>query len=501
MTGATARPKAVLIAALGGEGGGVLSKWLVDLAEAEGMWAQATSIPGVAQRTGATTYYVELCPKGDDERAPVLALTPTPGHVDVMVASELLEAGRAIQNGFVTPDRTTLIASTHRVFSIDEKTAMADGRFDGERVLAAARQMAARPILADMGASAQSTGAMINAVLFGALAGADALAIPRAAFEEAIRRGAIAVESNLKGFDAGYRLAAEGAAEGDQEKPAAEDASADLPEPLARRLGDRFPAAARAVVRLGVARLIDYQDVRYASLYLDRLERLFAGDNGGRAVELITEVARHLAVWMSFEDLIRVAQLKTRPERLRRVRNEVGAAPDQPVVIAEFLKPGVEEWCSVLPPWLARALLGLAERAGVTHKLNVGMRVKTTTVSGFLPLWLLAKLKRWRRGTYRYAEEQAMIEDWLAQVETSADDPNFARELAGCAQLVKGYGDTHHRGAGNFRRVMAAAKALDGRPDAARQLSALRRAALADPEGDGLAKALQEVGAAPAAAE
>ncbi len=93
-----------------------------------------------------------------------------------------------------------------------------------------------------------------------------------------------------------------------------------------------------------------------------------------------------------------------------------------------------------------------------------------------------------------------MIEDWLAQVETSADDPDFARELAGCAQLVKGYGDTHHRGAGNLRRVMAAAKALDGRPDAARQLSALRRAALADPEGDGLAKALQEVGAAPAAA-
>ena len=205
MTGATARPKAVLIAALGGEGGGVLSKWLVDLAEAEGMWAQATSIPGVAQRTGATTYYVEFCPKDDDRRQPVLALTPTPGQVDVMVVSELLEAGRAIQNGFVTPDRTTLIASIHRVFSIDEKTAMGDGRFDGERVLAAARQMAARPILADLDAHARAAGSVINAVLFGALAGADALAMPRAAFEEAIRRGGIAVESNLKGFDAGYR--------------------------------------------------------------------------------------------------------------------------------------------------------------------------------------------------------------------------------------------------------------------------------------------------------
>ena len=254
-------------------------------------------------------------------------------------------------------------------------------------------------------------------------------------------------------------------------------------------------------MRLGVARLIDYQDTRYAGLYLDRLERLAVSDDAGRAAELLTEVARHLAVWMSFEDLIRVAQLKTRPERMRRVRAEVKAGPDQPVVIAEFLKPGVDEWCSVMPPWLARPLLGLAARAGVTNKLNVGMRVKTTTVSGFLPLWLLAKLKRWRRGTYRYAEEHAMIEGWLGALGTAAGDVDFALELAGCAQLVKGYGETHHRGAENFRRVMAAADTIAGRPEAARQLAQLRQAALADPEGEGLAKALHEIGAAPAPAD
>ena len=50
---------------------------------------------------------------------------PLPGDVDIVLASELMEAGRAVQRGLVTPDRTTLIASTHRVYSIAEKTAWA----------------------------------------------------------------------------------------------------------------------------------------------------------------------------------------------------------------------------------------------------------------------------------------------------------------------------------------------------------------------------------------
>ena len=506
MSSAPVRPTAVLIAALGGEGGGVLSKWLVDAAAAEGHWVQATSVPGVAQRTGATTYYLEICPKDGEARAPVLALTPTPGHVDVVVASELLEAGRAIQNGFVTPDRTTLIASTHRVFSIGEKIAMGDGRFDGERVLGAAREVAQRRVLADMSVRAREAGSVINAVLLGALAGSGALAMPRPAFEEAIRRAGVAVEANLKGFAAGYDLPSQAGGAAESAPSAPEPIDEPLPERLARRLAERFPAAAQTVLRHGVDRLIDYQDADYAALYLDRLEGLAArereAEGEARGFELTVETARHLAVWMSFEDLIRVAELKTRPERFARVRKEVGAAPGQPVVIAEYLKPGVEEWCSVLPPGLARALLGLARRTGVVNKLNVGMRVKTTTVIGFLPLWLMAKLKRWRRGTYRFAEEQAMIEDWLARVEAAVDDYDFALQLAECARLVKGYGDTHHRGVANYHQVTAAATQLAGRPDAAEQLAALLAAALADPEGDALTKALQGLGgAAPATPE
>ena len=49
------RPVNVLICALGGEGGGVLAEWLYAAAVRAGHAAQATSIPGVAQRTGQRT--------------------------------------------------------------------------------------------------------------------------------------------------------------------------------------------------------------------------------------------------------------------------------------------------------------------------------------------------------------------------------------------------------------------------------------------------------------
>src|SRR5688500_9166329 len=144
------RPITILIAALGGEGGGVMADWLMEAATASGYPAQATSIPGVAQRTGATTYYLEIfavqrAALGGKE--PVLSLTPSPGNVDVMVASELIEAGRAMLNGFVSPERTTLIASTHRIYATVEKMQMAHGRFESARVLEAAREVATRPVL------------------------------------------------------------------------------------------------------------------------------------------------------------------------------------------------------------------------------------------------------------------------------------------------------------------------------------------------------------------
>ena len=200
----------LLIAALGGEGGGVLSNWIVTAAESLGFPVQSTSIPGVAQRTGATTYYIEIVPAADKGgRRPVLALLPGVGDIDVVLASELMEAGRAVAAGFVTPDRTLAIASTSRFYVMNEKIAMGDGRYDSGRLMQAIEQHSRARRLLDMEEIARRTGAMLNAVMLGVLAGSDALPIPAEAFEAAIRADGKAVESNLRGFRAGFDAAQE----------------------------------------------------------------------------------------------------------------------------------------------------------------------------------------------------------------------------------------------------------------------------------------------------
>ena len=73
------RATTLLIGALGGEGGGLLADWVVGAARAAGFPVQSTSIPGVAQRTGATTYYVEVYPvalAALGGREPVMSLYP-----------------------------------------------------------------------------------------------------------------------------------------------------------------------------------------------------------------------------------------------------------------------------------------------------------------------------------------------------------------------------------------------------------------------------------------
>ena len=205
------RPVSILIAALGGQGGGVLTDWIVGAAEHAGLPAQATSIPGVAQRTGATTYYVEVYPVVTPPGAarPVFSLYPTPGDVDVIIASEFLEAGRTLELDYASPGRTTLVASTHRLFAIGERSALGDGIFPAERLREAARALTRRTIAFDALDAARSAGSEVNAVLLGAFAATGALPLPDSAFETAIRQG-VAAEKNLAGFRAGREIAALG---------------------------------------------------------------------------------------------------------------------------------------------------------------------------------------------------------------------------------------------------------------------------------------------------
>jgi indolepyruvate ferredoxin oxidoreductase beta subunit len=494
-----ARPITLLIAALGGEGGGVLTDWIVSAAQACGLPVQSTSIPGVAQRTGATTYYIEIFPVPLAElggKRPVLALAPGAGDVDVVVASELLEAGRAISNGFVTADRTLLISSVSRVYLTVEKMQMADGRYDSERLLKAAEKNAQARVLFDMEAAAKQAGAIVNSVMLGAIAASGKLPIPVEAFEAAIKADGKAVESNLRGFRAGLVAAREQvpASLSRAGKRAAKPTLAALEVEAAG-----FPEPARAIATEGVRRLVAYQNAAYARLYLDRLKQVTDADARANAGgKLVAETARHLAVRMSFEDVIRVAEAKIAPERFRRIEGEIGAK-DQPYVVTEFLKPGIEELCQVLPPRLARAIIAYSEKRGWLGKVYFGMELKTTSIFGYLRFLALAKLKRFRPKSWRYVEEQSAIEAWLARVIAAAKlSPELALEVAECARLIKGYGDTWKRGASNYALIEARviAPVLEGRVGVSAGIDAIasaRTAALLDPEGEGLATALAAI--------
>lgn len=487
-----ARPVTILIAALGGEGGGMLADWLVAAANACNLPVQSTSIPGVSQRTGATTYYVEIYPLPHDQlggRVPVMALTPTPGAVDLMAASELVEAGRALENGYVSADCTTLVGSSHRVYAVAEKVIPGDGRIDSGKLLAALQQVGKRALLFDMAQLAQQSGTVINAVLFGAMAGCGALPLPREACEQAISKTGKGAEASLRGFAAGYAQAA------GEAKPAAAAApeQPEQPEQPVERVHRVFPPETFVLLDAGVARLTDYQDPAYAALYLDRLEPVLALDReaGGAAdgYRLTCETGRQLALWMSYEDVIRVADLKTRTGRFARIRTECGAKPDQPLRLTEYLKPGLDEICSLLPPALAQRLRAWAQKKpGREKSLSVALRLKTSTLSGFLLLRAVSGLRRWRRGTSRYQAEQALIERWLGALKRlgfAVQDLNLALEIAECARLVKGYGDTHQTGVAHFKRIFDTIIESGTETDPDKLTAAIRRAriaALANPD-------------------
>lgn len=495
------KPIKIAILAMGGEGGGVLADWIVALGEYNNYIAQTTSVPGVAQRTGATIYYVELFPKSQlkDRKMPVLALMPMPGDVDVVLASELMEAGRAVQRGLVTPERTTLITSTHRVYSIAEKSAMGDGRVDSDSLIAHTKAVAKKFIHFNMAQVAEDNGSVISAVLFGALAGSGVLPFNREKFEQTIERGGVGVKPSLRAFGDAYSRVINGKTDAPEKGPKLLK-PCEIATPknskvaaLLQQVEQQFPEASQAMIVEGLRRALDFQDIEYARLYLKRLVDVKAHANSGDTV-LLEETARHLALWMTFEDAVRVAELKIRDTRFERVKKEVALGDGQILTINEYMHPRVEEISEIIPS----IKLGnwLLNPKSLGHKIlkrltKEGRVVQTSSLRGFITLYAVAGLKRWRSKSRRYVVEQERIEKWLDRIKTHAKShPVLALEIARAQRLVKGYGDTHLRGLKNFYRVMSV---LDQNADrvSPETLRALRDAALADDKGKALDKALE----------
>lgn len=480
----------------------MLSGWLVAAARAAGLVAQATSIPGVAQRTGATTYYLEILPQpAPPGTQPVLGLNPLPGRLDLLVSSELLETVRQIGNGMVSAGRTKVITNSKRVLTTNEKMVPGDGRVDDSHLKTVIAKFSRTHHLVDMSDLTREARTVISAVMLGCIAASGVLPLRREHFESVILGDGAAARASRQGFELGYAVMATTSTGGEVDASPAQSVA----PALASGIAEQFPAATHRWIALGLARLREYQGQAYCDLYLRRLttvwdaERIHSLTPG--AAPITAETARWLAVWMAFDDVIRVADLKSRPERLERVGREVGATPDDVLRVYDHFKPGIPEFAGLLPDGLAQRLLRWERKRVAAGRAPwaLPLRVATHSVSGWLALKGLAALRFSRPWGSRYRSEQRLIDRWIQSIgATTKDSWKLGLELAQCGRLIKGYGSTNERGKRNLEHllthVMQSSIGLDERW---RALATLREAALKDEAGRALDQALHEQGMPP----
>lgn len=495
------QPISLLLCALGGEGGGVLTDWLIDAARHAGYAAQATSVPGVAQRTGATTYYLEVFPVPLAElagRRPVFGLNPLPGRLDALVSSELLETGRQIGAGMCSDAHTLVITSSARALTTHEKMVMGDGRRDPAGLLQLVRTHSRAHHVLDMAALSREAGTIVSAVMLGALAASGLLPFARQHYESALGTSASA---SLRGF----ALAHDAVSRQREQAQYVQAVLSDDPVPrhtppaLPPALAQAFPPAVHDLLALGHARVCEYQDTAYGAQYGERLARVLAaeqaGDPGNALGHATTrETARWLALWMAFDDIVRVADLKSRASRRQRVAQEVRQANGDLLRVYDHFKPGAPEFAALLPPALARRVLAwdAARQARGQGPWALPLKVASHSVRGLLALRGLASLRWLRRRGQRFATEQSLIERWLLAIEQAArQDAALGLALARCGQLVKGYGSTNERGKDNLLHIVDHL----ARPGAAAAVDQARDAALSDEAGQALDRTLQQHGA------
>jgi indolepyruvate ferredoxin oxidoreductase, beta subunit len=505
------QPISLLICALGGEGGGLLSEWLMHTARLSGHPAQSTSIPGVAQRTGATTYYIEVLPTPLSQlqgKTPVFSLNPVPGALDALVSSELLETTRQITLGMVSPERTQVFSSNARALTTLERMNMGDGRLDSAQLTQVVQQFSKEAHVWDFGTMAQTNGTMVSAVMLGVIAGSGLLPFSREHYEATLKDSGAHSAASLKGFAAAFaRLQNAQTVQAmlNDDHPdvqAASPVASSVPPAL-----QALPADVRELARLGYSRLCDYQSRDYADLYVERLQTVVKAEALADAQHTQTfpasrETARWLALWMAFDDIVRVADLKSRASRWQRVAREVKLQDDDLLHLYDHFKPGVPEFAALLPTWLATPLQCWDKRRALSGQASwaLPLKIGTHSVVGMLALRTLAGLKWLRPFGSRFHAEQADITQWLQAICTGLQqDGSLGHEVAMCGRLIKGYGSTNERGRSNLQHILTHLAASPDHTDAAWRTHAVaqaREAALQDEAGTALDQQLRGLGVA-----
>jgi len=513
------QPISILLCALGGEGGGVLSEWLIDIARHAGYAAQATSIPGVAQRTGATTYYLEVFPVPLAElqgRRPVFGLNPLPGRLDVLVSSELLETARQIGNGLASHQHTLILTSCARALTTMEKMEMGDGRRQESELVHLVREHSCAHHVIDMAALTREAGTVVSATMLGCLAGSGALPFARADFETIIRQGGSTAQASLRGFAMGFdavtrqraqiRLIENSLSNSELFADDFRGPQVDLLPNLPPEVAAAFPHSLHTLLALGHARMLEYQGADYATCYVARLQRVLAAERqidpacaNGFATTL--ETIRWLALWMAFDDIVRVADLKSRASRWDRVTGEVKVKPDDLLRVYDHFKPGTPEFAALLPTRWATRVLNWDKRRVASGKTPwaLPLKIGTHSILGMLSLRGLASLKWLRVRGSRFAHEQVMIDQWLEAVMTGSHTHwQLGHEIALCGRLIKGYGATNERAKENLLHVinhLAKTTVFTSDEARAKAIAAARSAALSDEAGKALDQTLVQHGA------
>jgi len=498
------------VLAVGGQGGAVLSNWIITLANAGGFDTQMTSVAGVAQRTGATIYYIEMAPKSD--KPPVFALSPSVNDIDIVIAAEMMEAGRAVLRGFVSPDKTTLIASSHRVLATTEKIVPGDGRADSDLVLQRLHDASLKCLCYDLEKIATDCGSVISASLFGALYASQALPFNKALYEQSIRASSRGVEASLTAFHRSIEYADLHGTEKQFSLPTKTTSAPPIfnatgPKHLLQQWQslnveiEKLPVKTQTMVSAGVRKTFDYQDADYARDYLNRVKQFLALDSEETDYRLTIAAAKYLANALCYDDLLRVADLKTRHHRTKRIRHEQQSGIDEIVQTTEFFHPRAEEFITTLPRKLGR---WISQRDRIVKSIdfviNRGRRIRSDSIFGFTLLWLVAGLRPMRKRLLRHEIEMRRIDDWIARVielcthnKLSANHGYaMAEEYLKCQRLIKGYSNTHAHGISTFAQATALTQELSDRTDGPEWLRRLREAALADTDN----KAINEVIAA-----